>query len=198
MMVGNRDMQIWQFAPRQLRNYGEQAVQWISPRVSETEGGVMNTFEIDRAIGASDLTAFWVLSVGITRKAYDGKVYAPSQRADRGALLKAATIWGAHYVLREKELGSLEPGKRADMVVLDKDYLTVPVDEILNIRVLMTMVGGKVVHLVPSLAREIGMQPTGAQVELGGPAAQWQLSLRGPFAERVEFVGNHAEAELKR
>ena len=76
----------------------------------------MNTFEIDRAIGASDLTAFWVLSVGITRKAYDGKVYAPSQRADRGALLKAATIWGAHYVLREKELGSLEPGKRADMV----------------------------------------------------------------------------------
>ena len=173
MMVGNRDMQIWQFAPRQLRNYGEQAVQWISPRVSETEGGVMNTFEIDRAIGASDLTAFWVLSVGITRKAYDGKVYAPSQRADRGALLKAATIWGAHYVLREKELGSLEPGKRADMVVLDKDYLTVPVDEILNIRVLMTMVGGKVVHLVPSLAREIGMQPTGAQVELGGPAAQW-------------------------
>jgi len=59
------------------------------------------------------------------------------------------------------------------LVVLDRDYLTIPVDDILNIRVLMTMVGGKPVHLVPSLAREWGIQPTGAQVELGGPAAQW-------------------------
>ena len=70
-------------------------------------------------------------------------------------------------------LGSIEPGKWADLAVLDRDYLTVPVDDIPKIRVMMTMVGGKVVHLVPSLARENGMQPTGAQVELGGPAAQW-------------------------
>ena len=70
-------------------------------------------------------------------------------------------------------MGSLEPGKWADLVILDKDYLTIPVDDILKIRALMTMVGGKVVHLVPSLAREVGMQPAGANVELGGPAAQW-------------------------
>lgn len=173
MMVGNRDMQIWQFAPEQLKNYGEKAVEWISPRKSETEGGVMNTFEIDRAIGASDLTAFWVLSIGLTRKAYDGKVYAPNQRADRNALLKSATIWGAHYVLREKVLGSLEPGKWADLIVLDRDYLTVPDEEVAKIRVLMTMIGGKVVHLVPSLAREWGMRPAGSQVELGGLASQY-------------------------
>lgn len=37
----------------------------------------------------------------------------------------------------------------------------------------MTVVGGKVVHLVPSLAKEIGMKPTGAQVELGGAASRW-------------------------
>ena len=54
-----------------------------------------------------------------------------------------------------------------------RDYLTIPGDDIQNIRVLMTMVGGKVVHLVPSLASEWSMQPTGAQVELGGAAAQW-------------------------
>ena len=88
-------------------------------------------------------------------------------------MLKSATLWGAYYAMREDQLGSLEPGKWADLVVLDKDYMTVPEDDILNLRVLMTMVGGKVVHLVPSLARELGMQAAGAQVELGGPAAQW-------------------------
>ena len=70
-------------------------------------------------------------------------------------------------------MGSLETGKLADLIVLDRDYLTIPVDDIPKIRVQMTMLGGKVVHLVPSLAREAGMQPTGSQVVLGGPAAQW-------------------------
>ena len=60
-----------------------------------------------------------------------------------------------------------------DLLILERDYLTIPEDDIKNVRVLMTMVGGKVAHLTPSLAREFGMQPVGAQVELGGPAAQW-------------------------
>ena len=88
-------------------------------------------------------------------------------------MLKAATLFGAYYAMREDQLGSLEPGKFADLIVLDRDYLTIPVDDIQHIRVLMTMVAGKVVHLVPSLASEWRMQPTGAQVQLGGPAAQW-------------------------
>ena len=74
---------------------------------------------------------------------------------------------------REKALGSLEPGKWADLIVMDRDYLTVSVQEIPKLRVLMTMVGGERVHLVPSLAREWGLQPTGAQVELGGPSSEW-------------------------
>ena len=64
-------------------------------------------------------------------------------------------------------------GKFADFIVLDKDYMTIPEDQIKDIRVLMAVVGGKTVHLVPSLAREIGMQPAGAQVELGGPGSRY-------------------------
>ena len=74
--------------------------------------------------------------------------------------------------MRDDKLGLLETGKWADLIVIDRDYLTIPIDDIPKLRVLMTMVGGKVVHLVPSLAQEIGMQPTGAQVELGGLASQ--------------------------
>ena len=57
-----------------------------------------------------------------------------------------ATRWASEYVLREKTLGSLEAGKWADIVILDKDYLTVPEDEIATIRSVMTIVGGRVIY----------------------------------------------------
>jgi predicted amidohydrolase YtcJ len=46
----------------------------------------------------------------------------------------------------EKELGTLEAGKLADLVVLDRDYMTVPLDDILNIKPVMTMAGGRIVY----------------------------------------------------
>jgi predicted amidohydrolase YtcJ len=174
MIVGGYNMYLWEGAgQRVLMDYGEEAAQWVQPRQSLLNGGVMNSVEIDRPIGYTNLTYFTVLYAGITRKDQDGNIIAPQQAVSREVMLKSATIWGGYYSKREDKLGSLEPGKLADLVVLDRDYLTIPVDDILNIRVLMTMVGGNVAHLVPSLAREIGMQPAGAQVELGGLAAQW-------------------------
>ena len=64
-------------------------------------------------------------------------------------------------MLRENVLGTLEPGKFADFIVLDRDFLTIPEADIRNIRVLMTVVGGKTIHLVDSLAREVGLKPIG-------------------------------------
>ena len=49
-------------------------------------------------------------------------------------------------MFKEKDLGTIEAGKLADMVVLDRDYLTIPVDEIRNIKALMTVVGAKKVY----------------------------------------------------
>ncbi len=47
---------------------------------------------------------------------------------------------------QEDNLGSLEAGKYADLVVLDKDYMTVPAEEIFWIRPTLTMVGGRIVY----------------------------------------------------
>jgi hypothetical protein len=64
----------------------------------------------------------------------------------REEALIASTRSNAFMLFMEKDLGTLEPGKLADLVVLDRDYMTIPVDDILNIRPVMTMVGGKVVY----------------------------------------------------
>jgi predicted amidohydrolase YtcJ len=159
--------------PEWVLDYGEQALEMVAPRKSMIDAQIMNGFEIDAPLENTPWNMFLSLYWSIARQGPDGEVYAPHQRIGRELALKTATIWGAHYVLKEQVLGSLERGKFADFLVLDRDYLTIPERDIPQIRILMTVVGGKVEHLVPTLARELGMRTAGANVELGGPAAKF-------------------------
>ena len=68
------------------------------------------------------------------------------QTINREEALIAHTRKNAYLVFQEDNLGSLQPGKLADLLVLDRDYLTVPADQIKNIRPVMTMVGGRMVY----------------------------------------------------
>jgi cytosine/adenosine deaminase-related metal-dependent hydrolase len=58
----------------------------------------------------------------------------------------AHTRANAPFLFQEGNLGSLAPGKYADLLELDRDYLTVPADEIKDIKPVLTMVGGKIVY----------------------------------------------------
>ncbi len=100
----------------------------------------------------------------ITRK-FDGIVWQPDERIDRVHALKMWTSWAADYVTKPDQLGTLEVGKFADLVVLDRDYFTIPVDDILKIRTPMTLVGGKIVQLQASLAQEFGVAAVGPVYE---------------------------------
>jgi len=73
-------------------------------------------------------------------------VLLPDEAVDRVTALKMTTNWAAEYVMAEDTLGSLETGKYADFVVLDRDYFTIPVDEILDIKVVATGLSGKLVY----------------------------------------------------
>ena len=75
-----------------------------------------------------------------------GRVWNPAERLDRITVLKGFTTWAAEYVLREKELGSLETGKLADFIVIDKDYFTIPENDLGKIETLLTAVGGNIVY----------------------------------------------------
>jgi hypothetical protein len=70
----------------------------------------------------------------------------PEQTPTREDALRAYTSGSAWFSFDENKRGSLEPGKLADLAVLSKDYMTLPLDQISSIESLLTMVGGKIVY----------------------------------------------------
>jgi predicted amidohydrolase YtcJ len=70
----------------------------------------------------------------------------PEQRITRAEALKTHTIWPAYLQFAEKERGSIEVGKLADLVVIDRDYLTCPEPQIKDIEPVMTVLDGRVVY----------------------------------------------------
>ena len=89
------------------------------------------------------------LYAAITRQDPSGNPphgWQPDQRMSRDEALKSFTINAAFAAHAEKDLGSLTPGKLADLVVLSKDVMQVPPKEILTTTVTTTVIGGKIVH----------------------------------------------------
>lgn len=72
--------------------------------------------------------------------------FEPQQSMTRLEALRSYTYNGAYSMFKEKELGSLEPGKLADMVVLDRDIMTEPAADILATRVAYTILDGRIVY----------------------------------------------------
>jgi predicted amidohydrolase YtcJ len=94
---------------------------------------------------ANQILPFTTLWWAVTGKMVGGATVL-RETIDRKDALIAHTRQNARFVFREKQIGSLEAGKLADLVVLDRDYLTVPADDIRNIKPILTMVGGRVVY----------------------------------------------------
>lgn len=99
----------------------------------------------------SDATAvtpsnpFYTLSFAVTGRMIGGR-RVNRQSVSREQALIAHTRSNAYFVFQEDNLGSIAPGMYADLLVLDRDYLTVPAAQIKDTRPLMTMVGGRIVY----------------------------------------------------
>jgi len=149
-----------------LEVYGKQYGSWIVPVKSLLAGGVITTYEdeslsVERGTG---LTYFHHVPYLLTRRNGAGELIAPEEAVDRVTVMKMMTSWASVHVGRPDVLGTLELGKWADFVILNKDYFSEPVEEIKKIYPLLTVVGGKMVVLRAELAQELGVQPVGPQI----------------------------------
>jgi hypothetical protein len=130
------------------RVYGEEyAHRWMLPVKSLLDAGAKVSYGADTHTDPERQPMF-NLEVLVTRRVKDGRVFGPREIIDRSTALLMLTRWGADYVLRNEELGSLEPGKMADLVVLDKNPLdrNVEDEDLSEIKILATVIGGEVVY----------------------------------------------------
>jgi len=82
----------------------------------------------------------------VTRKGLSGRVFAAEESLSVMEALQAYTLYGAWLSFEEGRKGSIEPGKLADMIVLDQDILTIDPAHIMDINVEQTWLGGKLVY----------------------------------------------------
>ncbi|MDD8031411.1 MAG: amidohydrolase [Acidobacteriota bacterium] len=110
------------------------------------QAGAIPVFGSDWTVAPlSPLTGIYA---AVTRKTLDGQNpegWIPQEKITVEEAIKSYTVRAAYAEFSEKEKGSLEPGKLADLVVLDRNLLRIEPDEILKTRVLLTMVDGRVI-----------------------------------------------------
>jgi predicted amidohydrolase YtcJ len=101
----------------------------------------------------SSMNPLEAIEVALTRRGPDeppGEAWLPGERVDLETMLRAYTVNGAWLCREEGSRGTLEAGKAADIVVLDRDLFAVPAHEISGVKVLLTLLDGRPVFRDPS------------------------------------------------
>jgi predicted amidohydrolase YtcJ len=125
------------------RVHGERSIDMPPLRMIQ-DSGIKWGFHTDTT-EVNQYRPFTTLWFAVTGKMLGGAV-VNRQTITREEALIAHTRSNSYFVMRENDLGSIQPGKLADLVVMDRDYLTIPADQIKDIKPVITMVGGKVAY----------------------------------------------------
>jgi predicted amidohydrolase YtcJ len=138
--------------PALQRVFGLENMRWFFPLKSIVDRGIPVAGGTDHMIGfgkndaVNPYNPFLNIWACVTRKTTEGKVFYGEERVTREQAIRMYTNGPAWMQFAEKERGSLEVGKYADLVVIDRDILTVPEGQIRAIEPVMTMVNGRVVY----------------------------------------------------
>jgi predicted amidohydrolase YtcJ len=133
---------------------GPERSRWLYPIGSVARTGAVIAAGSDWTV--SSLNPLEAIQVGITRRdpeADSGLAWIPEELVDLPTMVAAYTINGAFANHQETETGSLEVGKAADLIVLDRNLFHIPATEIHRARVLLTLLEGSEVYRDSSFAR---------------------------------------------
>lgn len=138
--------------PALSKVFGLDKMRWFFPLKSvigngiPVAGGSDHMIGLDKDRAVNPYNPFFNLWMCVTRRMSNGATFYPEERISREQALRMYTMGPAWLQFSEKVRGSLEPGKLADAVVIDRDFFNCPEDEIRKIQPLATIVAGKVVY----------------------------------------------------
>ncbi|HKA13744.1 MAG TPA: amidohydrolase [Myxococcota bacterium] len=143
---------IWALEDRYIRDLtvpflGPERARWLYPIASVAKSGAPLAAGSDWSV--TSMNPLEAIEVALTRRdpaSPPGPAWIPEERADLATLLAAYTIGGAWAAFREREVGSIEVGKRADLALLERNLFEIPAHEISETRVLRTWFEGREVY----------------------------------------------------
>ncbi len=143
---------LWAFADNYITDLtipflGPERSRWLYPIGSLLRSGALIAFGSDWSVSTAN--PFEEIEVAVTRMGPDGetsKPFLPDERIDLPSALAAFTINAAYVNSLEKETGSIEVGKFADLVVLDRNLFAIQPTELSETSVLLTLLEGRPVH----------------------------------------------------
>jgi hypothetical protein len=132
------------------KRLGHERARWSYAWRSMLEAGAPLAFGSDWPV--APLSPILGIYAAVTRATLDGKHpkgWFPDERLTVEEALRAYTQGSAYAAFQEKEKGSIAPGKLADLVALSRDLFTIPPEQIKDVKVALTIVGGKIVYQGP-------------------------------------------------
>ena len=127
-----------------LENFGPERSRWLHPHKTMKEMGIIAGGNSDCPI--TFYPPFVQMYAAVTRKSCSGQVVGPEEAISIMDAIRVYTWNGAYLSKDEDKLGSIEPGKLADLIVIDRDITATPPEELLETKVLTTIVDGKIVY----------------------------------------------------
>ena len=127
-----------------IKNFGLERAQKISPAGSSSKKKIVYTFHQDSPVLEPNM--FETIWCAVNRKTKQGIILGTDERISVIEAIKAVTVNSAYQYFEESNKGSIKEGKKADLIVVDKNPLKVDSDELRNIKVLETIKDGQTIY----------------------------------------------------